>query len=96
MKAWNAVLRRCHILCSIFLGKCQVGKYVMGLTKAEEPSHRCVGLSEKLFGQAGVVKQAAPLKVDQILVIHDALLSDNTSRWDRAFARGIVWPCSPQ
>ena len=57
----------------------------MGLTKAGEPSHRCVGLSEKLFGQAGVVKQAAPLKVDQILVIHDAMLSDNTSRWDRAF-----------
>ncbi|CAE7208514.1 unnamed protein product [Symbiodinium sp. CCMP2592] len=68
-----------------FLSSVRFSKFVLGLSRAEEPSRKCVGLSETLAGQAGVVRQAAPLTVDQILVIHEALHSEDTSRWDRAF-----------
>ncbi|CAE7242420.1 unnamed protein product [Symbiodinium sp. CCMP2592] len=68
-----------------FLSSVRFCKFVLGLSRVEEPSRKCVGLSEKLASQAGVVRQAAPLTVDQILVIHEALHSEDTSRWDRAF-----------
>ncbi|CAE7248599.1 unnamed protein product [Symbiodinium sp. CCMP2592] len=68
-----------------FLASVRFCKFVLGLSRVEEPSRKCVGLAEKLAGQAGVVRQAAPLTVDQILVIHEALHSEHTSRWDRAF-----------
>ncbi|CAE7578426.1 unnamed protein product [Symbiodinium sp. CCMP2592] len=68
-----------------FLASARFCKFVLGLSRVEEPSRKCAGLAEKLAGQAGVVRQAAPLTVDQILVIHEALHSEHTSRWDRAF-----------
>ncbi|CAE7214389.1 unnamed protein product, partial [Symbiodinium sp. CCMP2456] len=68
-----------------FLASVRFGKYVMGLDCTEEPSRRCVGLAEKLAGQAGVVRQAAPLTVAQILVLHEKLHADATSLWDKVF-----------
>ena len=69
-----------------FLASVRFCKFVMGLTGTEEPSRRCVGLAEKLAAQAGVVRQAEALTVEQLLIIHDTLHDPATSRWDKAFS----------
>ena len=75
---------------SSFLSSVRFAKHVMGMKSIEEPSRRCVGCAEKLLSRAGLMRQAAPLKVDQIRKIHDLLHDENATRWDRALCAYLL------
>ena len=75
---------------SSFLSSVRFAKHVMGMKSIEEPGRRCVGCAEKLLCRAGLMRQAAPLKVDQIRKIHDLLHDENATRWDRALCAYLL------
>ena len=49
-------------------------------------SRKCVGAAERMLANLGDLKQAPPLTVAQVRILHALLHGQGTSDWDRAFA----------
>ena len=53
-------------------------------------SRRCLGLLEQMEAAKGPVKQASPLSVEDLLVLHGMLKAEERAAWDRAAAAYLL------
>ena len=72
---------------SSFLSALRFAYFVMDVTNIPNKlSRKCVGAAERMLANLGDLKQAPPLTVAQVRILHSLLHGQGTSDWDRAFA----------
>ena len=72
---------------SSFLSALRFAYFVMDVINIPNKiSRKCVGAAERMLANLGDLKQAPPLTVAQVRILHSLLHGQGTSDWDRAFA----------